>query len=196
MYRLTPRMVQRLERDLRKYHDLFDGGRCSGWELEELIVTAIKADTQAQHQVRWKEAGHDDEADVVIRTNGSTHPVQIKSGKIQAGRLMLSGHRLGRFAGDFTEICDYLNRPSANIVAVPYRRDDGEQGRRHIYHICYVGMEVLTGLEAPEWERRGTQYVQSNRYGVEFSLRPSMSWQIWWSIPREQQHATDEIVIS
>lgn len=64
MYRLTPRMLQRLHHDLKKYHDLFTGGRCSGWELEELIVNAIKADTQAQHHVRWREAGHDDKADI------------------------------------------------------------------------------------------------------------------------------------
>lgn len=63
MYRLTPRMRQRLIGDLAKYHGLFNGGRCSGWELEELIVAAITSDTRAQHHVRWQEAGHDDKAD-------------------------------------------------------------------------------------------------------------------------------------
>ena len=49
MYRLTPRMVQSLRHDLHRYHDLFSGGRCQGWELEELIVRAIKSDAQANH---------------------------------------------------------------------------------------------------------------------------------------------------
>ncbi len=185
MYRLTPRMVQRLTRDLKAYHGLFDGGRCSGWELEELIVNAVKSDTQAQHQVLWKEKGHDDEADITIRTNGDRHPIQIKSGSFTGTpkHLVLSGHRLGRFNGDLDEIGSYLNNPIANILSVPYRQLDGDYGRRHIYRLCYVDMSVMTGLVPEGWRQHGKQWVQVNGVGVEFSLRPSMSWQIWWKIP-------------
>lgn len=195
MYRLTPRMLQRLNRDLGKYHDLFTSNRCSGWELEELIVTAIKADTQAQHQVRWQEAGHDDLADIVIRTNGANHPIQIKSGQIRADRLILSGHRLGRFSGDMTQITNYLNTPSANIIAVPYRQVNGEHGRQHIYRVCYVDMDIITGLNANNWTSKGKQWVQVNSHDVEFSLRPTMSWQIWWAIPVNLFATTNEFII-
>lgn len=41
MYRLTARMEQALRQNLEKYHALFDGGRCSGWELEELLFNQI-----------------------------------------------------------------------------------------------------------------------------------------------------------
>ena len=61
--------------------------RCSGWELEELIVNAITSDTQAQHHVRWRGAGHDDEADIVVRLNGKEYLVQIKSAQVRAGRV-------------------------------------------------------------------------------------------------------------
>ena len=78
MYRLTARMLQRFKRDLEKYHELFAGGRCSGWEQEELIVAAIKSDTTAHHHVIWSEAGHDTKADIQVRTNGDIHLIEIK----------------------------------------------------------------------------------------------------------------------
>ncbi len=188
-------MTQRLKADLAKYHDLFTGKRCESWELEELIVAAIKSDTQAQHHVRWQEKGHDDLADIVVRTNGSQHSIQIKSGQIKAGKLILSGHRLGRFNGVMDDIGAYLNTPRANIMAVPHRLIDDSKGRQHIYRVCYVDIKIMTGLETNKWEKRGAQYVQTNAGGVEFSLRPSMSWQIWWAIPVSLIEQTDEFVI-
>ena len=198
MYRLTPRMQQRFRGDLTKYHDLFKGNRCSGWETEELIVAAIKCDTQAQHHVRWQEAGHDDLADIVVKTNGTQYPIQIKSGKIgvKTKKLVLSGHRLGRFNEDLADISNYLNTPSANIIAVPHRMIDNEQGRQHIYRICYADKQILTGLSADKWKRKGAQWIQTNSHGVEFSLRPSMSWQIWWAIPVDLIEMTDEFSIN
>lgn len=195
MYRLTPRMLQRLKGDLGKYHDLFDSKRCAGWELEELLVGAIKSDTQAQHHVQWQEAGHDDKADIVVRVNGMQHSIQVKSGQMQAGKLMLSGHRLGRFDGDMERITDYLNAPSANIIAVPYRQTNDEHGRRHIYRVCYVDKSIVAGIDAGAWRPHGKQHRQTNAHGVEFSLRPSMSWQIWWSIPPQAAEQTDSMVI-
>lgn len=195
MYRLTPRMLQQLRSDLAKFHGLFGGQRCSGTQLEELIVVAIKSDTQAQHHVRWQEAGHDDQADITVQTNGEAHPMQIKSGQMRDDRLILSGHRLGRFQGVLAQIAGYLNTPCADILAVPYRRVDGDMGRQHIYRICYVDKEIMTGLDANDWTRRGAQWIQTNADGVEFSLRPSMSWQVWWSLPCGLFEITDEFVI-
>ena len=187
-------MLQRLRRDLERFHDLFGGGRCQGWQLEELIVAAIQSDTQAHHAVVWQEAGHDDMADLRVRTNEDTHLLQIKSGRATRGNLTLSGHRLGRFSGDLSAISDYLNSRSANIFSVPYSREDDESGRRHIYQACYIDVELLQGLTA-DWSRRGAQWVQTNEFGVEFSLRPSMSWQIWWSIPLRLAECTQPMEI-
>ena len=176
-------MLQRLERDLRKYHELFSGGRCSGWEQEELVVAAIKSDTAAQHHVFWQEAGHDDKADIRVRTNGDEHPLQIKSGQVRAGNLILSGHRLGRFGGVMEDITDYLNANSANLIAIPYKKLDDANGRQHIYQVSYVDVELLTELSADDWEIDGNNYEQVNGHGVGFSIRPAMSWQVWWKIP-------------
>ena len=201
MYVLSPRMLQKLERDLRKYHDLFSADRCSSWEMEELIVRAIKSDTQKQHHVQWKEAGHDDQADITVHTNGEKHSIQIKSGKWKAKRstlsshrrstlsghrqLTLSGHRLGRFNKNLEAISNYLNDPKANILSVTCIKRDNEQGRTFTYEICYIDIQYLVGLDPNQWQEKGKQYKQTNSYDVEFSLRPSMSWQIWWTIPEE-----------
>ena len=195
MYRLTARMQQHLRQDLERYHDLFDAGRCSGWELEELIFRAIQSDNRAQHHAFWKEAGHDDAADIRVRTNGDIHLLQIKSGEVKRGYLTLSGHRLGRFHGDFPEITKYLNNNKAEIISVPYRKVDDDNGRHHHYQIVYANVEHLTGLRANQWERSGASWLQTNRHGVRFSLTPSMSWQIWWRIPEKLLEVGPEIVI-
>ena len=183
MYRLTPRMLQHFEQGLRKFHDLFSDGRCLGWQQEELIVGAIKADTQAQHHVFWKEGGHDDEADIRVRTNGDVHPLHVKSGKVAGGELTLSGHRLGRFNGDLPRITACLNANSANILTVHYEKKDDANGRTHAYTVSYVDAKRLTGLKADKWEKVGASYRQTNAHGVEFTLSPSMSWQVWWRVP-------------
>jgi hypothetical protein len=115
MYELTPRMIQSFRNYLVKFHELFGGGRCTAWQQEELIVKAIKSDTQAQHNVFWTEAGHDDRADIRVGTN--------------------------------------------------------------------------------RWKEDGKNYSQINRHDVVFSLRPSMSWQIWCTIPLPIIKRTNEIRI-
>ncbi|MBC6436822.1 MAG: hypothetical protein GDA52_01495 [Rhodobacteraceae bacterium] len=131
----------------------------------------------------WKEAGHDGQADIRIRTNGKVWPVNVKSGKIRRESLVLSGHRLGRFQGDFGAISDYLNTPVADIIAVPHEAREDATGRHHIYTTLYIPKEMLQGADATRWERQGAQYIQTSDKSVLFSLRPAMSWQIWWTIP-------------
>ena len=188
MYQLTPRMEQHFRNYLADYHKLFDGGRCQGWELEELIVKAIKSDTSANHLPRWQEAGHDDKADITIDHKGTSSGIQVKSGQItnnrQMGKILtLSGHRLGRFKHDLKAISDYLNQRNADIISVPYRKQEDNQGRQHIYQICYVPVTLLTGINAKNWQKKGAHFTTTNQHGVEFNLMPSMSWQIWWKIP-------------
>lgn len=195
MYRLTPRMQQILQQNLHKYHELFDGGRCSGWELEELIFKAIQSDSTARHYATWTEAGHDDEADIHVRVNDNIYPLQIKSGTIRGGYLTLSGHRLGRFEGDFEKITEYLNNNKSEILSVPYRKVDDDTGRHHIYQIIYVDSAYLRQLTYFSWEESGRTWEQTNLYGVIFSLRPSMSWQIWWKIPEKLLDRSPEFII-
>lgn len=182
-YRLSPRMLQSLSRFLKEYHSLFSGGRCSGWELEELIVKSIKSDTQANHHVKWREGGHDYKEDVHVKTNGKSYSLQIKSGQITKDYLSISGNRLGRFQKNFSKITDFLNGKKDNIISIPYKKIDDHRGRLHHYKIAYVDADLIKGLEKHRWVESGKSFLQTNNKGVEFSIRPSMSWQIWWKIP-------------
>lgn len=182
-YRLTPRMLQNLENSLRKYHDLFSGGRCTGWELEELVVKAIKADTQANHHVKWKEGGHDFKEDIHVAINGESHSLQIKSGTIKNNYLTLSGNRLGRYSGDLHKITSFLRNKKDHIISIPCEKIDNEKGRIYNYQLTYIDVDFIKGIDPKKWEQKGTQWIQKNAKEVEFSLRPNMSWQIWWKIP-------------
>lgn len=189
MYRLTDRMKQHLRKDLRAFHGMFQGGRCSGWELEELFVRAIKSDTTAQHHVLWREGGHDTYADIVVRTNRADYPIQIKSGKIRNVRemgcsaLVLSGYRLTRFDGDFELMTDFLNNLPAPIIAVPCKKTDEASGRVYTYSIAHIDKSALTGVNLDSWEERGARWVQTTSKGVLLSLTQKMSWQVWWHVP-------------
>ena len=190
MYRLTPRMLQNFRASLTQYHQLFSGGRCDSWQLEELIVNAIKSDTRAQHHVFWKEKGHDDKADMAVRTNGTVHRIQIKSGRIVKCRklgqdvLELSGHRLGRFNGALDHISDYLNKRDAEIVSVPYVEVDDDSGRTHKYRIAYLSAQILADIDPELWEEKGkSSFYQMSSRSVAYTLQPAMSWQVWWRVP-------------
>lgn len=187
MYRLTPVMEQKFRQFLAEYHRLLDGGRCQSWELEEFMVKAIKADNSKDLSVCWREKGHDDKNDITVSIRNKKHLLQIKSGQIRGKKdnkyINISGYRLGRFDGDFSEISKYLNNRNSEIISIPYRKLENSQGRSHIYRICYIKAEVLQGVSGSKWTKKGKQYIATNSHGVEFSLRPSMSWQVWWKIP-------------
>ncbi len=152
-----------------------------------MVDRAIKSDTQAQHQSKWKGAGHDDQADIVVQVNDCSHKVQIKSGewsgKLNPG-LILSGHRLGRFEENMPSITEYLNAPKASMLAIACVKADNEQGRTFSYDVSYISKKIIVGLDVHEWREKGAQWKQTNAHGVKFSLRPKMSWQIWRTIPK------------
>lgn len=188
MYKLTPRMLQHFRKDLETYHNLFTGGRCQGWELEELIVRAIRSDTKAHHHVIWQEAGHDDKADIMVTRNGMKYPIQIKSGKIEGKKekkIVLSGYRLGRFEDNFDAITEYLKSKAANFIAVPYEAIENDAGKTHRYRLAYLGKEALADIDPNRWARVRKRFHQTNNAGVMFDIMPTMSWQIWWKIPIE-----------
>ena len=196
-------MEQHLENSLRKYHDLFDSKGCKDWLLEELINNAIKSDTQAQHSTIWKEEGHDADADIRVRTNGTVHPLQIKSGSFSRNKkgLKLSGYRLGSFNGDMNEITAYLNGKNVDVIAVPHEKREDDAGRHHEYALCYIPGEMLASLNENNWLLHTTKtgkkvYKQISQHGVEFRISESMSWQVWWTIPLAQVQVSREMKIT
>ena len=180
MYKLTNTMLQNLEKDLRKFHELFQGGRCQAWQLEELLAKAIRSDFGKVDRVLWKGNGHDIGCDIEVNDNVK---IQVKSGVIKKDRLVLSGHRLGRFGQSFEEITKFLNSNDYLLVAVPYLREENDNGNVHVYQIFYLDTKILGLGDYRKWQKVGSKYVALNEYGVELSISPSMSWQVWWSLP-------------
>jgi len=189
MYKLTDRMLQNLEANLRRFHELFQGGRCQAWQLEELIAKAIRSDFNKNEKVLWKGNGHDIGADILINDNVE---IQIKSGKIEKGCLVLSGHRLGRFKENLERITEFLDKSSYMIIAVPYYTEDDQRGQSYNYQLCYFDTQFLRLGDFRKWkkepDKKGREkegYFAENEHGVRLSLHPSMSWQIWWRIPMD-----------
>ena len=90
---------------------------------------------------------------------------------------------MGRFKGDFNKISKFLNQKEDSIISIPHHKVDDERGRIHSYQIAYIDVDRIKGIKENKWVKKGGQYIQVNKKGVEFSLRPSMSWQIWWKVP-------------
>ena len=182
MYKLSDLMLQNLESNLRKYHELFQGGRCDSWQMEELVAKAIRSDFDKTEGVRWKGNGHDIGCDIMV--NGNIE-IQMKSGKVNGDRLTISGHRLGTFDGDMQGITDFLNTRKYTIIATPYKKTQDEMGRAHNYELWYIDSSLLHLEHAGLWQptSSGKAFTATNRHGVKMRITPSMSWQIWWDIP-------------
>ena len=194
MYKLTPRMLKGFERNLKKYHALFEGGRCEGIQQEELLVKGIK--TCATAQVVWQGKGHDDNPDIVITSKNVTHPFRISSGEEQKKGIKISGYRLGTHNGNFTSISRYINSRDANIICITYRKVNDKAGLKHIYRLCYLDVSKLKGITSTGWAQPRSSRTQTNTHGVKFSVTPSMSWQLWWTVPKNLFESESEIVIT
>lgn len=201
MFQLTPIMLQHVERQLRSYHDIFQGSRCSSIQMEEVVAQAIRSDYNHQHKVFWRGSGHDDREDIRIE-NKEVFRIQVKSGQeVNKGRgkdkrayLALSGNRTTRFS-TMEERTRYLNQSDSNIISFSYEKMNDAEGITHVYRVRYVDCSLLHGLDWEKWEQRGKSLYQTNADGIIFSLTDSMSSQVWWNIPLDMLSVVKEIRI-
>lgn len=161
-FRLSKEDKERIQSLLKEYHKLFPALKCRGECLEHIIARAIGGKVLG---------GHDKHSD--IKVNDSY--IQIKSGVISTDTLTISGHRLTRFRGDFSEINKFLSEVETVIISISSRKESFD----------YIIYEIEPSLLKPsrEWERKGKSFYQVNSNSVRLSISPSMSWQIWWRIP-------------
>ena len=180
MFKLTSKMLESLKDKLSIYHNLFNHIECKAEWLEELIFSSIKPHIRNTDEIDWKPGGHDKHTDIKLSINNTQHNINIKSGKISVNKkLVISGHRTGRYGDSLEKKTNFLNNPVSNIISVPYKKEK----KQHIYKIHYIDKNLLTKLNPNGWREKGATWEQTNEHGVIFSLRPSMSWQIWWDIP-------------
>ncbi|MGL9687891.1 MAG: hypothetical protein ACQBVK_03940 [Candidatus Phytoplasma sp. TWB_XP] len=193
MYKLNQTMINHFKKYLEKYHELFDCGRCSSWQLEELIVKSIKKDLSNTDVVKWSGNNHKIECDILINNKIQ---LQIKSGKIDklGINLILSGYRLGRFKEDLEQITKFINQNNSFIITIPYHKNEEQTNKRHIYQICYLPKDIFKISKLNIWKKKKKDYFLINNKGVEFKIAPSMSWQIWWTIPLKLIQEKSEIL--
>lgn len=177
MYKLTDIMIQNLENDLKTFHGLFRGGRCEAWQLEELIVKAIKSEHSKSERVIWIGRGYDVGKDVqIIETNGTVNDIQIKSGKIKKSNIVVSGHRTGRFKEDLNEIKEFLNSNKYDTFLIPYHEEVDKLGKRFIYKIFYADSNIfkIDNDWEPKISEKGVKiFFTQNSKGVKIFLRPA-----------------------
>ncbi len=201
MYKLTPKMLKEFKSSLRKYHKLFDGGRCEGFQQQELIVKAIKTDARSNLEVFWKGKTHKDKPDIIIKTKEEEHLFKVRSGDEEEDKIIISGYRLGKHDGNFSSITQYLNSREENIIGITYDKEDGKTRSKHIYRLYYLNISKLKGITTNKWVKKSTSRsknptrIQTNSHNVEFSVHPSMSWQVWWSVPKDIFEEKQEVVI-
>lgn len=191
MYKLTNIMLQHLEKNLIEFHKLFQGGRCQAWQLEELVAKAINSDFNAIDKAFWKGNGHDIEADISV----GPFKISVKSGTIKKNkqkqeRLVISGHRLGRFEGNLDLISEFLNSNEYLLISVPYFTTESENGKQHSYQLIYMNADILKpSIWQTKYSKKNkdkiSQYYSINELNVLCSVNPSMSWQVWWEIPMQ-----------
>jgi hypothetical protein len=184
-------MLQHLERDLKTLHSVIHGKRIDGHYMEELIARAINSDFSSGTKAIWKEANHDKDADIVVScATGEKVLLSIKSGRQTKRGVVISGYRLQGLANGFPlgslahllTVSDFLNGQLSQMIAVPCQIDDND-GRRFVYFVSYLDASFLSC--GNEWQKHNSVFRQTNNHGVIIELRPSCSWQVWWTIPVE-----------
>ena len=203
MYPLTPKMQQTLQQSLEKYHNLFDSGRCSGWEFEELIYKSIQSDKTVGYRATWREEGPHDRTNIRVRINGEIYPLQIQacdikkttSGDQRKPHLVVSGERLARFRGNLEAITKHLNKERGDLLGVHYRQVDDHTGKYHIYQLLHVEAKYYRQLNSDQWKKVKSNWTQINPYGVIHTVYLNVNWEIWWRIPLSLVHPSPEFRI-
>ena len=203
MHLLTPKMQQTLKENLEKYHDLFDSGRCSGWQLDELIYKSIQSNKTADYHATWREEGPDDHTNVRVWINGEIHPLHIRYGEIKKTwsghqrkpHVVLAEQSLVRFRGDLKATTKYLNEERADFLSVHYHTVDDNMGRYHIYQILYLEARYCGQLNLDQWKTAKSNWKQINPYRVIYTVYTNNTWRVWWQIPLSLVHPAPEFVI-
>jgi hypothetical protein len=182
-------MIQHLARDLQTIHGVVQGKRIDGHMMEELIARAINSDHSSKTKAVWKEANHNTDADIVVTDGeGKTVLLSIKSGKPTAKGISISGYRLQGLAkgeqlgstGHLARITGFLNSQKCQMIAVPCTVFDTD-GRQFVYFLSYLDSAMLVCSD--KWEKHNSVFRQVNGHGALIELRPSCSWQVWWTVP-------------
>jgi hypothetical protein len=191
LFTLPAIAVRHLGDFCRTYHGIWRKTKLTAHHLEEALVNALSYYEPYEHHLVWKSNSHSAKADIQI-TAPTRVGLSIKSGTSGKGKyrdmLSVSGHRLTRAQGDLNTISTYLRELIPDVMLCFVHNAT----LRH-YECLYIDAAVfLYPTDARQWvpqmgEKRGkvSQYLFTSPGGLIVSVKPPLSWQVWWTIPRK-----------
>lgn len=207
--------LSHLELLLKIFHVPIRNISCKAEYLEELFYTALKH-RYPDANIQWNAGSHSVGTDITLDEAGSdgrTYQFSIKSGRERTAKgtdtsfIDVSGSRLQSKLGVTSEglpaariwessgqsLVDWLNNHHKDFIVLmaPSVKEDGVI----TYEIRYVSPELFSYPDASAWVQKGAELRATLASGIEVSLRPTMSWQIWWKIPKEATRLIKRISI-
>ena len=187
---LPPMAIQALKESCRTYHGIWRQTKLTAHHLEEAVAKALEYYGPYTGWIQWHPNSHNAKADICILAPDNPLQLSIKSGTAEARTqtIHLSGHRLSRAKEDMNTI-NRLLREMVSDVVVCFVHNEGHR----CYECLYIDAEVFVYPQyATEWtaqmgakQGKVAQYVYRSPAGLVSTIKPAMSWQIWWTIPRQ-----------
>jgi hypothetical protein len=182
--------IHALQDMCQTYHGIWRQTKLTADLLEEAIARALEYHEPYRGHVTWQARSHNTKADILLLAPVPLE-LSVKSGTPLKGKnremLEISGHRLTRAGGNMHIINQLLRALISDVVLCFVHHASRRQ-----YECLYIDAAVFVyPLDAGGWEpkmgeKRGriSQYVFRSPGGLVSTIKPPMSWQIWWNIPR------------
>lgn len=185
-FELSPMSVNHLRDSFRAFHGHWYQTKLTADLLEEAVYNALGYDPLYAAGRIWTPRSHNPKADIRIETAHVTLGLSIKSGKDLGQMLQVSGHRLSQARENLNRINTLLCQRVSDVVLCFVHHKE----LRH-YACWYIDASVFRYPQtAQAWtpkvsNKNGTtsEWHYTSPAGLQCSLKPAMSWQIWWTIP-------------
>ncbi len=198
MFQIDKCAKEKLEQDVHQYHELFQKNRCSSSELEELLTRAVGHSPEYQGKVDWESGSHRTGTDFDVVHGDMIEGASVKSGvwKFKESMLELSGYRLGRFEENnelrLVDVTSFLWADRSDVT-IAFPEVTARVGSVLIpgYQLVYIPKESFVyPSSVEEWvverNKQGAiaAYVWEAPNGLKARIHPTLSYQIWWKVPR------------
>lgn len=216
---LNEEMLKTFQNNLEQYHDVVPDIACKGTVLENLLARSLQESCRNAYPntfVEWDPESHNKGPDITIHEyleNPSKKcSLSVKSGQVSSVKdeyyLNISGSRLQSAIEDAEEknhtdnwlvhgdsIIEHIEniQKKSPVLSVASEKD----AYGFTYRMSIIKPKLLTTLpNANEWEKRGNAFFTQNKDGVIATIKPSLSWQIWWTIPVKKILLIDKIRVN
>ena len=193
MFQLDDIAKQNFQREVDRFHQVIYKNRLGAKELEELLCRAIDGSPEYANKIQWEAGSNKAGADFDIIHAGTIEKVSVKSGtwKNKETLLHVHGNRLTSHDEDLGRITEFLvqNRSDVTLSTPEVSVKIGAEVILG-YELVYIPKEAFVYPTNPhDWVRKigrtgKATYHWKASSGFQATIHPTMSWQVWWKIPR------------